>query len=94
MTKIAVRQTILGSLVVLNLSLLASCIYLLRSEMTAAILFCFAFLGSALTLVVCGVYFTTGSRDTMPFRMVMVMRSKSTSVNLSFTASEIRNPAE
>ena len=71
MTKIAVRQTILGLLVVLNLSLLASCVYLLRSEMTAAILFCFAFLGAVLTLVVCGVYFTTGSRDTMPFRMVM-----------------------
>jgi len=71
MTKIVARQTILGLLVVLNLSLLASCVYLLRSEAPAAVLFCFAFLSSALTLVVCGVYFTTGSRDTMPFRMVM-----------------------
>lgn len=71
MTKIAVRQTLLGLLVALNLALLASCVYLLRSETTATVLFCFALVAFALTLVVCGVYFTTGSRDTMPFRMVM-----------------------
>lgn len=71
MTKIALRQTILGLLVVLNFSLIVGCIYLLRSETTAAVLFCLALLACAITFVVCGVYFTTGSRDTMPFRMVM-----------------------
>ena len=45
MAKIAMRQTILGLLVVLNLSLTVGCIYLLRSEATAAVLFCLAFLG-------------------------------------------------
>ncbi len=71
MNKIAVRQTFLGLLVILNLSQIAGCIYLLRAETTAAVLFCLAFVSCALTLLVVGVYFTTGSRDTMPFRMVM-----------------------
>jgi len=71
MTKIVVRQVILGFLVILNGLLLAASVYLLRTETTAAILFLLLFAGAVISLLFSGLYVTVGSRDTSPYRMVM-----------------------
>jgi hypothetical protein len=71
MTKIVVRQVILGCLVILNGLLLAASVYWLRNEATAAVLFLFFFAGALVTFLFSGLYVTAGSRDTAPYRMVM-----------------------
>lgn len=69
MTKIVVRQFVLGSLVALNGLLLIAAVYWLRAEPTAAVLFALFLLGAVVSLLFFGLYITAGSRDTMPYRM-------------------------
>lgn len=68
MTKIAARQFILGSLVILNGLLLTASVYWLRNEPTAAVLFALFLLGAVASLLLYGLFVTAGSRDTMPYR--------------------------
>jgi hypothetical protein len=69
MTKIAVRQALLGLFVVSNFVLILASVYLLRDETTAALLFCLLIAAFVCTLAFTGLMVTAGSRDTMPFRL-------------------------
>lgn len=71
MTKIVVRQFVLGFLILLNGLLLAASVYWLRAETTAAVLFSLFLLAALGSFLFFGLYFTAGSRDTKPFRLVM-----------------------
>jgi hypothetical protein len=71
MAKTVIRQVILGCLIILNGLLLLASIYWLRTETTAAVLFLLLFSAALITLLFSGLYVTAGSRDTMPYRLVM-----------------------